>query len=216
MQYETITVDTDGPVAILTFNRPRVLNAFDPVLVADTRAAMAALGQHATVLAIVVRGAGRAFSAGFDMKASVAAGPPGPEEWRRILESDFDFIMDFWNSPKPTIACVHGHCIGGAFELSLACDITVAAESTKFGAPEVRFGSGAVALLLPWIAGPKAAKELLLTGEDKLTAERAMALGIVNHVTPDGGEFERAMAIARDIAAAAPAAVRLTKQTINA
>ncbi len=86
-----------------------------------------------------------------------------------MLEADFDFIMGFWDCPKPTIAAVHGYCIGGAFELSLACDITVAREeSTKFGAPEVKFGSGAVALLLPWIAGPKAAKELLLTGEDKL------------------------------------------------
>jgi enoyl-CoA hydratase len=110
---------------------------------------------------------------------------------------------------------VHGYCIGGAFELSLACDITIAAVGTKFGAPEVRFGSGAVALLLPWIAGPKAAKELLLTGEDKLTAERALALGIVNHVVPDGEEFDRALAIARDIAAAAPEAVRLTKRAIN-
>jgi len=215
MTYETIQVETDGHVAILTFDRPKVLNAFDPTLVAETRAAMAALGEDDAVLAIVVRGAGRAFSAGFDMKASAAAGPRGPDEWRRILEADFDFIMGFWDCPKPTIACVHGHCIGGAFELSLACDITVAAAATKFGAPEVRFGSGAVALLLPWIAGPKAAKELLLTGEDKLTAARAQALGIVNHVVPDGEEFERAMAVARDIAAAAPAAVRLTKRAIN-
>jgi enoyl-CoA hydratase len=215
MTYQSIRVERDGPVAILTFDRPRVLNAFDPALIAETRAALAALGEDDNVLAIVVRGAGRAFSAGFDMKASASAPSRGPEEWRRALEADFDFIMDFWESPKPTIAAVHGHCIGGAFELSLACDITVAAAGTKFGAPEVRFGSGAVALLLPWIAGPKAAKELLLTGEDKLTADRAQALGIVNHVVPDGEEFARAIAIARDIAAAAPAAVRLTKRAIN-
>src|SRR5207249_4017480 len=83
----------------------------------------------------------------------------------------------FWHCPKPTIAAVHGYCIGGAFELSLACDVTVAAQSTKFGSPEVKFGSGAVALLLPWVAGPKAAKELLLTGDDQLSAERALAIG---------------------------------------
>jgi enoyl-CoA hydratase len=178
-------------------------------------AALAEVVRDDAINAMVVTGEGRAFSAGFDMKASVAAGPYRPDDWRRVLELDFDFIMGFWDCPKPTIAAVHGYCIGGAFELSLACDVTVAAENTRFGAPEVRFGSGAVALLLPWIAGPKAAKELLLTGEDKLTAARAMSLGIVNHVVRDGEELAKAKAIAADIAAAAPAAVRLTKRAIN-
>lgn len=217
MAYETIAVEHDGRVAILTFNRPKMLNAFDPALVTETMDALAALGRDESVSAIVVRGAGRAFSAGFDLKAGAAtAGQRGPAEWRRVLEADFDFIMGFWNCPKPTIAAVHGYCIGGAFELSLACDVTVADESTRFGAPEVKFGSGAVALLLPWIAGPKATKELLLTGEDKLTADRALALGIINHSVPDGTAFDRALAIARDMAAAAPLAVRLTKRAINA
>ena len=96
-----------------------------------------------------------------------------------------------------------------------ACDITVAAAETRFGSPEIKFGSGAVALLLPWIAGPKVAKELLLTGDDKLSAERALQLGIVNHVVPDGQEFEKATEIARDLAAAATNAVRLTKLALN-
>jgi enoyl-CoA hydratase len=214
--YNTLAVEISDRIAILTFNRPKVLNAFDPELVAETRAALAALETDEVVSAVVVRGAGRAFSAGFDLKAGAAsAGQRGEAEWRAMLEADFDFIMGFWDCPKPTIAAVHGHCIGGAFELSLACDVTVAARSTKFGSPEVKFGSGAVALLLPWIAGPKAAKELLLTGDDQISADRALALGIVNHVVEDGEETERALAIARAIAAAAPNAVRLTKLAIN-
>jgi enoyl-CoA hydratase len=216
MSYSTIEVDIAERVATLTFDRPKVLNAFDPVLVGETRAAIATLGSDDAVSAIVVRGSGRAFSAGFDLKAGAAtAGQRGLAEWRTVLEADFDFIMDFWHCPKPTIAAVHGYCIGGAFELALACDVTVAAQSTKFGAPEAKFGSGAVALLLPWIAGAKAAKELLLTGDDQLTAERALALGIVNHVVPDGEEFDRARAIARAMANAATAAVRMTKLAIN-
>lgn len=216
MTYETISVEMDNRVAVLTFNRPKVLNAFDPTLVKETIAVLQTLGRDDRVCAIVIRGAGRAFSAGFDLKASAAtAGQRGPVEWRRVLEADFDFIMGFWDCPKPTIAAVHGYCLGGAFELSLACDITVAAENAKFGAPEVKFGSGAVALLLPWIAGSKAARELLLTGDDKLTAQRALDLGIVNHVVSDHTVFDRALAIARDIAAAAPSAVRLTKLAIN-
>ena len=216
MTYATLTVEIDARIAVLTFNRPKVLNAFDGVLVGETQAAMAVLAADERVSVIVVRGAGRAFSAGFDLKAGAAtAGQRGLAQWREMLEADFDFIMGFWHCPKPTIAVVHGYCIGGAFELSLACDVTVAAQSTKFGAPEVKFGSGAVALLLPWVAGPKAAKELLLTGDDQLSADRALALGIVNHVAPDGTEMDKAMSIARAMATAAPGAVRLTKLAIN-
>src|SRR5690348_15648595 len=103
MAYETITVEQDGRVAILTFNRPKVLNAFDPKLVTETMQAIAALGGDERIAAIVVRGAGRAFSAGFDLKAGAAtAGQRGAAEWRRVLEADFDFIMGFWNCPKPT------------------------------------------------------------------------------------------------------------------
>lgn len=216
MTYNTLAVEIADRIAILTFNRPKVLNAFDAELVAETRAALAMLETNDAVSAIVVRGAGRAFSAGFDLKAGAAtAGQRDLAQWRAMLEADFDFIMGFWYCPKPTIAAVHGHCIGGAFELSLACDVTVAARSTKFGAPEVKFGSGAVALLLPWVAGPKAAKELLLTGDDQLSAERALALGIVNHVVADGEEMKHALTIARAMAVAAPNAVRLTKLAIN-
>ncbi len=215
MNYQTISVVIEAPVATLTFARPQVLNAFDPALIAETRAAMAALGADPVVRAIVVRGAGRAFSAGFDLKVALTRPPLDAQGWRQALTEDFAFIMDFWDCAKPTVACVHGHCVGGAFELALACDVTVAAEGARFGAPEVRFGSGAVALLLPWIAGPKAAKELLLSGETHLSAARAQALGIVNHVVPDGAAYDRAMTLARDMAAAAPEAVQLTKQAIN-
>ena len=216
MNYSTLNVEVADRIAVLTFDRPKVLNAFDAVLVGEAQAALAALAADEHVSVIVVRGAGRAFSAGFDLKAGAAtAGQRGLKEWRKLLEADFDFIMAFWHCPKPTIAAVHGYCVGGAFELSLACDVTVAAHSTKFGSPEVKFGSGAVALLLPWVAGPKAAKELLLTGDDQLSAERAQALGIVNHVVPDGEEMTRALEIARAMAVAAPNAVRLTKLAIN-
>ena len=123
--------------------------------------------------------------------------------------------MTFWECQKPTIAAIHGYCIGGAFELALACDITVAAAGTRLGAPEVKFGSGAVALLLPFVTGAKAAKEILLTGDDHLSAERALALGIVNHVAPPGEEMAKALDIADSIAAADPIAVQLSKRALN-
>ena len=213
---DSLPIERRGRIAILTFNRPRVLNAFDAPLVEATVEAMAELSADEEVLAIVVRGEGRAFSAGFDLKAGAAtAGQRGVAEWRTVLEADFAFIMAFWDCPKPTIAAIHGYCIGGAFELSLACDITVAAAGTRLGAPEVKFGSGAVALLLPYVTGAKAAKEILLTGDDHLSAERAQSLGIVNHVVPPGEEFAKALAIAESIASADPMAVQLSKRALN-
>ena len=215
MTERVLNIDVDANIGVLTFNRPEVLNAFDGSLIEEIGRAMAAFRADPAIHAIVVKGNGRAFSAGFDLKASAARGSLSIEQWREVIETDFDFIMQFWDCEKPTIAAVHGYCLAGAFELALACDITVAAEGTRFGEPEVRFGSGAIAMLLPWITGPKLAKELLLTGNDRISAERAREIGVVNHIVPAGQEFSKAMEIARDIAAAAPTSVRMTKRAIN-
>ena len=85
-----------------------------------------------------------------------------------------------------TLAAVHGYCLGSAMELALACDITVASEDCRFGAPEVKFGSGIVAMLLPWLAGPKRAKYLLLSGDDRVTAAEALDMGLVNRMVRRG------------------------------
>ncbi|HTS93139.1 MAG TPA: enoyl-CoA hydratase/isomerase family protein [Stellaceae bacterium] len=213
--YETIETAIDGRIAVLSLNRPQVLNAINRKLMADVTAAMAGFIADPQVLAIVLHGRGRAFSAGFDMKESAQRTVGGIEEWRQILGADFDFLIQFWDCPKPTIAAVHGFALAGGFEMALSCDLTIAAEGTRFGEPEPRFGSGIIALLLPWMTTPKLAKEMLLTGSDQIDARRALAMGIVNHVVPAGSELEKAMQVARDIAAAAPASVQLTKRAIN-
>ncbi len=213
---EHITVEHDEAVAVLTFNRPHVLNAFNNELMHETLAAMAVLDVDPSVRAIVVRGAGRAFSAGFDLKASAERVMEDVADWERQMKLQFDFIMQFWHSPKPTIAVAHGFCLAGAFELMLSCDVTVAAEGTRFGEPKVRFGTGIVAMLLPWITGPKQAKELLLTGDDRIEAADALRMGIVNHVVPADAAFAKGMAIARTMSRAAERSVRITKRAINA
>ena len=215
MADKTVLARIDGRIGILTFNRPSALNAFSSEVVEATNKAFRELSDDPAVRAIVVHGAGRAFSAGFDLKEGIQQATRGVEAWRRVLEADFDFIVQFWDSPKPTIAAVHGYCLAGAFELALACDVTIAGEGTRFGEPEVRFGSGIVALLLPWVTGPKQTKEMLLTGDDKLTARRMLQIGVVNQVVPDEMVLERAMEVARSMASAAPESVRLTKQAIN-
>jgi enoyl-CoA hydratase len=161
----------------------------------------------------VLSGEGRAFSAGFDLEpaghdGSVAA-------IREELTADFNVIMRFWNSPKVTIAAVHKYCLGSAMEMAVACDLTIAAEGCRFGAPEVRFGSGIVALLLPWLCGSKKAKEWLLTGNDKISAEEAEAYGLVNSVVAPDELLNSAKELALEIAANDQLAVGMTKKAIN-
>jgi enoyl-CoA hydratase len=184
-------------------------------MMAEVTLAIDEFGRDPDVRAVVVHGAGRAFSAGFDLKESLSGSKRTTEALREVLETDLAFILQFWDCPKPIIAAVHGYCLAGAFELALACDMTVADEGTRLGEPEVRFGSGMVALLLPWMTSPKLAKELLLTGNDKLDARRGYEMGIINAVVPEGEHLDTAVTAARKIAAAAPAAVQLTKRAIN-
>ncbi len=212
MSLQTVLYETRGPIAVLTLNRPDKLNAIDARMVADLGGALDRAEADAEVRAIVLRGAGRAFSAGFDLDMGDGA---GLGFLRSELTKDFQIIMRFWDCPTPTVAAVHTYCLGSAMEMAVACDVTVAAEGCCFGAPEVRFGSGIVALILPWVIGHKQAKELLLTGDDKIPPERALALGLVNRVVPEDACFDEALAIARSIAANDPIAVALTKQAIN-
>lgn len=215
MAWQNIGVDIDGPIATLVFNRPHVLNAFDNETMDECVQALKVLADDGSVRCILVRGEGRAFSAGFDMKASAGRDMSTVELVRRQMERQFDFIMAFWDCPKPTIALVHGFCMAGAFEVALACDITLAAEGTRLGEPEVRFGTGIVAMLLPWAVLPKHAKEMLLTGNDKMDAERAHAIGIVNHVVPADQLLASGRRMALDIAAAAGPSVFFTKRAMN-
>lgn len=202
-------------LAVLTLNRPDKLNAINrPMIEALDRALDAAEADDA-VRVIVVVGAGRAFSAGFDLDMGVGDGRPDPADVRRALENDFRIIMRFWDCPKVTIAAAHGYCLGSAMELAVACDLTLASDDCCFGMPEVRFGSGIVTMLMPWLAGPKQARYLLLSGDDRVSAQEVRDMGLVNRVVPAAELFEEALALGRRIAANDALAVRLTKQAIN-
>jgi enoyl-CoA hydratase len=209
-----LTTVEDG-VGTLTFNRPKSLNAFNNELMRQSIDAMDAFAADDAVKAVIVRGAGRAFSAGFDLKASGERKLDSIDKVRAQMALQFDFIIKFWDSPKPTIAVVQGYCLAGAFEVALACDMTVAAQGTMFGEPEVRFGTGIVAMLMPWITGPKQAKEILLTGEDRLSAQDALRMGVINCIVAPDEALAKGRAMARKIVRSAATSVRLTKQAIN-
>ena len=117
--YQSITLSVADHVAHLTLNRPERLNALHKAALVEINRAMDEAEADAEVRVVVVSGAGRAFSSGFDLKAQMEQQPVGPQVWREILDLDFDTTMRFWNSPKPTIAAVHGACLAGAFELAI-------------------------------------------------------------------------------------------------
>jgi len=218
MKFKNIIYRTEGPLAWITLNRPEKLNAISAAMVAELKSAMDRAQLNDEVRVIVLTGEGRAFSAGFDLEADSVTGRT-PEEialaLKEELHEDFDMIMRFWDSPKPTVAAVHTYCLGGALELAVACDITIAATDCRFGEPEVQFGSGVVAMLLPYVCGPKRAKEILLTGNDRITSEQAEAWGLVNRVVSSRRLTEEARTIALEIARNDQLAVRITKQAIN-
>jgi enoyl-CoA hydratase/carnithine racemase len=215
VDYQALVYERRGPVARVTLNRPRVLNALSVELIREFGDAFDRLEADEEVRAVVLLGAGRAFSAGYDLKESGAQKVSGVVEWRKRLERDVRFTLRVWDCPKPVIAAVHGYCLAGACDLAMMCDLTVAAEGTLFGEPEIRFGSGVVTLVMPWVIGMKKTRELLYTGFDRVTAEEALALGLVNRVVPPDRLDAEAMALAEEIARNDPEAVKLTKIALN-
>jgi enoyl-CoA hydratase/carnithine racemase len=213
--YETIRYSADGAVAPLELHRPERINALGKSMLLEIQDAMDAFEADAALRVLVLHGAGRGFSSGFDLKEQMTRNPQGAQVWREILDLDFGTTMRFWDCPKPTIAAIHGPCMAGAFEMALACDLSVCSQNATFGEPELKFGAGIVTMLLPWMVGPKAAKDVILTGDDSLSAERALALGIVSRVVPDGEHLAVALKIARHIAVIDPELVRDTKKALN-
>jgi enoyl-CoA hydratase/carnithine racemase len=215
MSYTTISVEKLGTVARLTLNRPERVNALNRTVLEEIGAALDQAENDTDVRVLIVRGAGAAFSSGFDLKEQMERPPQGVDQWRPVLRQDFDTVMRFWHFPRPTIAAVRGPCLAGACELALACDLTIAADDAFFGEPELKFGAGIVAMVLPWIVGPKLAKEIILTGDDRIPATRAREIGMINRVVPAAELDAAALALAQHIAAIDPDLVKQTKRAIN-
>lgn len=212
---KSILYETQGPVALITLNRPERLNALDQPMLDALQTACDRAEADDAVGAVVLTGAGKAFSSGFDLQAQAAATPQGVTEWRPVLRRDFDAAMRFWHLSKPTVAAVHGPALAGACEMAMACDITIAAEDSVFGEPELKFGAGIVVMLLPWIVGPKRAKEIILLGLDRITAAEAREMGLINRVVPNGRDVAEAMLLARRMAGMDRTLVKETKRAIN-
>jgi enoyl-CoA hydratase len=213
--YHAIRLERSGAVATLTLSRPQRLNAINKQMLLELQHALDTVEGDPELRALVVNGAGGNFSSGFDLSEQMEARPTGVEIWREILERDFNTITRFWHFKKPTIAAVGGYCLAGGCELALCCDITLASEDAIFGEPELKFGAGIVVMILPWLVGPKHAKEIILRGMDRIPAQEALRIGLINRVVSVGELDSAALALARDIAVIDPHLVQQTKRAIN-
>jgi len=213
--YQTIRLEQSGTVTLLTLARPERANAIDKQMLAELQHALDVVERDEAIRALVVKGAGGNFSSGFDLKEQMETRPSGFEVWRQVLDRDFSAVTRFWHLKKPTIAAVQGYCLAGGCELALCCDITIAAEDAIFGEPELKFGAGIVVMILPWLVGPKRAKEIILTGADRIAAPEAARIGLINRVVPSAEVEATALALARHIAVIDPALVQQTKRAIN-
>jgi enoyl-CoA hydratase len=213
--YQTIRLQRRGAVALLTLARPQRLNAIDKRMLGELQLSLDEVERDEEIRALVITGAGGNFSSGFDLKEQMETRPSGIDAWREILDRDFSTIMRFWHLKKPTIAAVQGYCLAGGCELALSCDITIAAEDAVFGEPELKFGAGIVVMILPWLVGPKRAKEIILSGADRISALEAARIGLINRVVPSDQLESSALALAHHIAVIDPRLVQRTKQAIN-
>jgi enoyl-CoA hydratase/carnithine racemase len=214
-QLANVLYEKKGPIAYVTVNRPKVLNALNTPTWTDIRAAFEVAKADPSVLGVILTGAGdKAFIAGADISELAHVDAYEAEESSRFGQSVLDLIE---NLGKPVIAAINGFALGGGCETAMACTIRIAAEHAKFGQPEVKLGllpGGGGTQRLPRLVGKGRALQLILTGET-ISAQEAHRIGLVNEVVPAADLIGRAEAILKQIAANAPIAVKFSLEAVN-
>jgi enoyl-CoA hydratase/carnithine racemase len=215
MTLNNVIYETKGPIAYVTLNRPKVLNALNRGAWDDLRTAFEHAREDATVLGVILTGAGdKAFIAGEDISELTRATALEAEKSSRSGQAVLDLIE---NLGKPVIAAVNGFALGGGCETAMACTIRVAAEHAKFGQPEVKLGippGAGGTQRLPRLVGKGRALQLILSGE-MISAQEAYRIGLVNEVVPPASLIARCEAILTQILANAPVAVRFALEAVN-
>jgi enoyl-CoA hydratase/carnithine racemase len=212
---DNLLVERDGPVATITINRPKVLNALNTPTLQEIERALVECRDDEAVRVVVITGAGeKAFIAGADINELSVQTPVGGREHARRGQRVFDLIEQLG---KPVIAAINGFALGGGCELAMACTIRIAADTARLGQPEINLG------IIPGFAGTQRlarlvgrgrALELLLTG-DHVTAPEAHRIGLVNRVVPAADLRTETRALAVALAAKAPVAVRYIVEAVN-
>ncbi len=212
MNYENILVNCEEAIGVVQLNRPKVLNALNGAVMNELTTALEELDRDEAVRCIIITGNERAFAAGADIKEMAEASAV------QMLQRNWIAYWDRLQAvTKPIIAAVSGYALGGGCELAMACDMIIASESAQFGQPEINIGvmpgAGGTQRLTRAL-GKSKAMEMVLTGRP-LTAREAEQRGLVSRVVPVEAYLDEAKKLAGEIAAKAPVAVRLAKESVN-
>ena len=213
--YENILFEQRGPIALVTVNRPKVLNALNMATMAELREAFTTVRDDAATRVAILTGAGeKSFVAGADIAELNKQEPVQAKEYTHRGQAVLDLIE---NLGKPVIAAVNGFALGGGCELAMACAFRIASENARFGQPEVKLGiipGYGGTQRLPRLVGKGLATQLLLAGE-MISAQEALRIGLVNEVVPQAELIARCEAIAQKIVANAPLAVQYCMEAVN-
>ncbi len=218
--YSTLAIDQRGAVVRCTLDRPDALNALNPTLVDELHAFLDETAADPSARVVILRGAGRAFCAGLDLKESAGVGPEeGVPAGLRVQHHIAEIALKMRRAPQIFVAGVHGAACGGGFMLALASDIRIAGRSARMNAAFIRLGlSGCdvgVSYLLPRLVGASVAAELILTGRF-IDAERARELGLVSRVVADDELDAAADEVVDELLRTSPLGLRLSKECLNA
>ena len=215
MSFDNLLLERDGPIAVITINRPQVLNALNTPTVDELRRAILELKHDATIRVVILTGAGeKSFVAGADINELAVQSPADGKEHALRGQHVFDLIE---NMGKPVIAAINGYALGGGCELAMACTLRIAAETAKLGQPEINLGivpGYGGTQRLARLVGKGAALDLLLTGR-QVSAAEALQLGLVNRVVAPGELLSTAKTLAAELASKAPVAARYIIEAVN-
>jgi enoyl-CoA hydratase/carnithine racemase len=207
--------DEKDDIVTLTLNRPEAMNSLSAELSATVRKTIDSLATRRDVRAVIITGAGdRAFCAGADLKERRDLN--ADEKWQQRTRL-WEMNEAIWRMPQPVIAAIHGHCLGGGFELALFCDLRVAADNAVFSFPEMTLGAypgAGAAIALPRLIGRGRAKEIFFTAR-KVKADEALSIGIVEWVVPRNDLMAKAQAVASEIKKSSPLGIAGVKQMVN-
>jgi len=213
MGYETIIVSKEGPLGIITLNRPQAMNALSNKVVTELISALDGFERDDGVRCLVMTGRERAFSAGADIKEMA--------EMTAVQMTMTGHFFPLWDKvgryPKPIVGALSGFVLGGGLELAMSLDVLVASETTQLGQPEIDIGimpGGGGTQRLTRAVGKAKAMEMILTGK-RIGAEEAKTLGLVSRVVPKEAYLEEAKKVANEIASKSPVAIRLAKMAVN-
>lgn len=214
--YETIKTATTDGLHWITLNRPKVLNAFNLQQWRDVTAALKAAAADDDVRVVALTGEGGNFSAGYDLAAALGGdlAEPLPNAFRDYVDVGNETCWTVWNLKKPVISAIRGYCLGGAFELAMACDFAYADTSAQMGEPEILLSDAPPFLISPWVMGMRQAKHILLTGE-LVDAETGLAYGLVNKVVEPGQLEETVTRAAKRLMGFAPETWHQNKSAVN-